>query len=78
MFRVCFVFFLKIKTSDKILRRFDLAEIIFEYKKKMKNFAYKKFFISFLTLENDISEKEIYLEMCFEKSTYQDFFYFLF
>ena len=32
----------KKKTSDKILRRFDLAEIIFKDKKKMKTIAHKK------------------------------------
>ena len=32
----------KKKTSDKILRRFNLAEIIFKEKKKMKNIAHKK------------------------------------
>ena len=32
----------KKKTSDKSLRRFNLAEIIFKDKKKMKNIAHKK------------------------------------
>ena len=43
-----------IKTSDKIVRRFDLAEIIFKYK---KNIICKVLYI-FLILENDLSEIE--------------------
>ena len=39
-FLFCFVlfrfFFFEIKASDKILRRFDLAEIIFKHKKDEK------------------------------------------
>ena len=32
----------KIEPNHKILRCFDLTETIFMYKKRMKNFAYKK------------------------------------